>query len=123
MIVAGIGCREGVRTESLESALAQASGGHMPDVVATVEARAGLAAVREFADRLGAALVAVSGEDLAPQTTITRSAASLKAYGTGSVAEAAALAAAGPGATLLGPRAVSADGLATCALAVVGASE
>ncbi|MHA6346914.1 cobalamin biosynthesis protein, partial [Roseivivax sp. CAU 1761] len=38
-------------------------------------------------------------------------------YDTGSVAEAAALAAAGPGARLLGPRAVSPDGCATCALA------
>jgi cobalt-precorrin 5A hydrolase len=37
--------------------------------------------------------------------------------GVGSVAEAAALAAAGPGARLLGPRAVSACGTATAALA------
>ena len=38
-------------------------------------------------------------------------------FGTGSVAEAAALAAAGAGARLLGPRAVSADATAVAAIA------
>ncbi len=46
---------------------------------------------------------------------LTRSAASLAATGTGSASEAAALAAAGPGARLLGPRLVL--GPVTCALA------
>jgi cobalt-precorrin 5A hydrolase len=38
-------------------------------------------------------------------------------FGTGSIAEASALVAAGPGARLRGPRAVSADGTATAAIA------
>lgn len=123
MIVAGIGCRAEVRAESLESALSLAAEGRAPDRIATVDARAGLLVLRDFADRLGVELVAVPGRDLAAQTTLTRSEASLKAHGIGSVAEAAALAAAGPGATLLGPRVVPVDRLATCALAVAGESE
>lgn len=38
-------------------------------------------------------------------------------HGTGSLAEAAALAAAGPGATLVVNRIISSDGMATCAIA------
>ncbi len=123
MIVAGIGCRAEVRAESLESALSLAAEGRAPDRIATVDARAGLLVLRDFADRLGVELIPVARRDLAAQTTLTRSEASLKAHGIGSVAEAAALAAAGPGARLFGPRVVSADRLATCALAVVGESE
>jgi len=119
MIVAGIGCRAEVREESLISAFAAAGGGSV-DAVATVAVRAELEAVRAFAARLGVGLVAVAPVDLAAQATLTRSPASLRAHGTGSVAEAAALAAAGPGAQLLGARHVSADRLATCALAMRG---
>ena len=54
---------------------------------------------------------------LTAQATSTQSPASRASRGTGSVAEAAALAAAGPGARLLSPRVISADGRATCALA------
>ena len=49
---------------------------------------------------------------------LTQSAKVAERFGTGSVAEAAALAAAGPGAQLLGPRVVSGDGLATAAIAI-----
>ena len=45
-------------------------------------------------------------------------AADFKYYRAGSVAEAAALAAAGPGARLLAPRMISADRMASCALAM-----
>jgi cobalt-precorrin 5A hydrolase len=55
--------------------------------------------------------------DVAGIGTVTQSGASHRARRTGSVAEAAALVAAGPGATLLGARAVSGDRMATCALA------
>ncbi|SNY95749.1 cobalamin biosynthesis protein [Halomonas sp. hl-4] len=51
-------------------------------------------------------------------TTLTQSAQSLQARGTGSVAEAVALLAAGPGAQLLGPRHISADRQATAAIAI-----
>jgi cobalt-precorrin 5A hydrolase len=48
---------------------------------------------------------------------MTQSARVRERFGTGSVAEASALAAAGPGARLLGPRVISGDGLATAAIA------
>ena len=50
-------------------------------------------------------------------TVITQSEASFRRYGTGSVAEATALLAAGKGARLIAPRVVSSDGMATCAIA------
>jgi len=62
-------------------------------------------------------LHAVSLDRLRNQPTLTQSARVASLYGTGSLAEAAALAAAGPGARLLGPRATSQDGKATAALA------
>lgn len=71
--------------------------------------------------RLGGArdLAVISVPEMAlPQAvTITLSEYSLKARGTGSVAEAVALIAAGDGAELLGPRLISADRKATAALA------
>lgn len=62
-------------------------------------------------------LVAVPPERLAAQAVHTQSPRLLALYGTGSVAEAAALAAAGPGARLWLPRLVAPDGCATLALA------
>ena len=50
-------------------------------------------------------------------STPTRSARILARYGTGSIAEACALVAAGPAARIILPRVVSADGCATAALA------
>lgn len=63
-------------------------------------------------------MAAVPADHLAAQPVLTRSAASQATYGTGSVAEAAALAAAGPGARLLSARLISPDRLATCAIAI-----
>lgn len=62
-------------------------------------------------------VVAIAADFLAAQNTLTRSHASESARNTGSVAEAAALAAAGVGARLLAARVVSEDRMATCALA------
>lgn len=76
-----------------------------------------VAGLAGLADARGLPVIAVPPEALRAARTLTRSAASLAARGTGSVAEAAALAAAGPGARLLGPRAVAPDRMATCALA------
>lgn len=113
MRVAGFGFRRGARVESLLAAL-DAAGGRA-DLLATVEAKAdGLA---ELAERLGLPVEPVPADALAAAVVPTRSAASLAARGTGSVAEASALVAAGPGGRLLGPRAVSPDGQATCAIA------
>ncbi|WP_447895726.1 cobalamin biosynthesis protein [Vreelandella sp. GE22] len=59
----------------------------------------------------------VADDELPDAATLTQSARSLQAWGTGSVAEAVALLAAGPGACLLGPRLISDDRRATAALA------
>ena len=83
--------------------------------MAVVAAKAGEPGVREAAARAGMPLrVADAGEDL----SVTRSAASVRALGVGSASEAAALAVAGEGARLLGPRLVV--GRVTCAVAVTG---
>lgn len=116
VIVAGFGFRAVATQVSFASALARA-GGVRPDRVATAADKAGAAVLRDFAAGLGCPVLGVEAARLAMQVTLTRSAASLAARGTGSVAEAAALAAAGQGARLIGPRVISDDGCATCALA------
>ena len=73
--------------------------------------------LRWLAALMGLPVHAVTPDALAAQTCITHSPRVQALYGTGSVAEAAALAAAGPGARLLAPRAQSADGMATAAIA------
>ncbi|OWU72950.1 precorrin methylase [Marinibacterium profundimaris] len=116
MIAAGFGFREGAGVESLADALQAArAGGPAPEVIATLPAKAGHDALRALADRLALPLRAVAPDG---RPTLTTSPAALAAHGTGSVAEAAALAAAGPGARLIGPRAISSDRMATCAIAV-----
>ncbi|MEO1612470.1 MAG: cobalamin biosynthesis protein, partial [Pseudomonadota bacterium] len=92
-----------------------AGGGAM--AFATVAGKAGDPTFVAFAEDVCVPVRPISPETLKTQATRTNSAASLKAHGVGSVAEAAALAAAGPGGRLLGPRAVSGDGMETCALA------
>jgi cobalt-precorrin 5A hydrolase len=115
MIVAGFGFRSGVTLAALQDALARAGGADGVTHLATLEAKAdGLAPLGRA---LGLPVVGVADVALQDQVTLTRSGRVLALKGTGSVAEAAALAAAGPGARLRGPRAVSADGTATAAIA------
>lgn len=117
MIAAGFGCRIAATPASLEAAFAAATS-HMTKPVtriATLRDRA--AHLLPLAEKLGLPLILLDPSELAGQRTLTRSAASLAAHNSGSVAEAAALAAAGPGARLIAPRCVSPDRLATCALA------
>lgn len=111
MIVAGFGFRKSATAASLQDALAKAKVARAVDATATLVEKA--EALRPF----GGLIIEVMLEDAQAQSTLTSSKASLAAWGVGSVAEATALAAAGPGARLLGPRVVSSDGLATCALA------
>lgn len=117
MIVAGFGFREAATESSLKNALARTPGAKQVTHFATVAAKAGNPAFQSFAHSAGVAVVCVDAGTLQAQRTATHSAASLKSYGTGSMAEAAALAAAGPNAKLLAPRVVSADRKATCAIA------
>lgn len=116
-LIAGLGFRGEATPESLADALARAAGGRPVAALATAAGKAEAPALRTLAARLGLPVIGVDTDRLAAQETLTRSEAALAARGTGSLAEAAALAAAGPGARLLGPRAISADRMATCALA------
>ncbi|QEW22011.1 Cobalamin biosynthesis protein CbiG [Marinibacterium anthonyi] len=114
VIVAGFGFREGAGVESLADALA-AAGGPAPEALATLPGKADHPAFAALAHRLALPVRAAAPDGRA---TLTQSPASLAIHGTGSVAEATALAAAGAHARLLGPRAVSFDRMATCAIAV-----
>ena len=117
MIVAGFGFRGAATAESLLDALDKARGPQAPALLATAEDKAAAPALQALSARLGLPIHAVTLDALAQVETPTRSARVRALRGSGSVAEAAALVAAGPGASLLGPRAVSADRMATCALA------
>ena len=116
MIVAGFGFRGIATTDSLADALEQACDGHMPTALATLPQKAGHGVIQSLAARLNVPVFGVV--PLADQVTLTQSAAALAAHGTGSVAEATALAVAGSGARLLAPRTISTDRLATCAIAM-----
>ncbi|MGF9761309.1 cobalamin biosynthesis protein [Microvirga sp. 0TCS3.31] len=122
MIVAGVGFRQGVEADELvalvERALDQAALA-LNDLnkLATIESLASLPAFMEAARRLDAVVTPVAQAALlatAPQVR-THSARSIAAHGVGSVAEAAALAAAGPHPQLILERIASAS--ATCAIA------
>ncbi len=115
MRVAGFGFRSAATAASLRDALDRAGGG--ADGLATSADKAATPVFRGFAGEMRLPVLAVAPESLADQPTITHSARVAARFGTGSLAEAAALIAAGPGARLLGPRAISGDGLATAAIA------
>lgn len=118
MIVAGFGFRKEASAGSLEDAYARACEATMPEMLATADEKATAKAFRLFAEETGLPVKAVPADVLQQQSTTTQSQASQDRFGTGSVAEAAALAAAGSGARLLTVRQISADKLATCALAI-----
>ena len=122
MIAAGIGCRRGAPAPAIEAAIraALAQANVQPDgldVIATIEAKNREAGIAAAAEKLGVAVVVVSESELkaASDRTETRSERALAFAGVASVAEAAALAAAGPSARLVVPRVVM--GAVTCALA------
>jgi len=115
MIVAGFGFRAAATADSLRDAYVRAGG--TAKAVATAADKAQAAAFQDFAARVALPVYAIAPEVLVKQQTLTSSEASREARHTGSVSEAAALAAAGPGGRLITPRVVSADGMATCALA------
>ena len=116
MIVAGFGMRADVTEASLQDALDQT--GYAPDAIATVVDKVGINAFQAFARTQNLPIQAVSQVSLDQAQTQTQSQVSLSHRGTGSVAEAAALIAAGAGATLLSTRKISNDRLATCAIAI-----
>ena len=115
-VIAGLGFRAAAETASLRAALkaAETAAGRRATALATAVAKARAPALTALAAERGLAILAIA--DLPPDTP-TQSAAALASHGTGSVAEAAALAAAGPDARLLAGRVVSPDRMATAALA------
>ena len=128
MMVAGIGSRKGVATEDVLAAIDSALAAHglvrsRLDRLATAPLKADEPALHGAATALGLEQVVVQDAKLAEVSdrTMTRSEASLEKAGTPSVSEASALAAAGPGSQLLGPRVVV--GAVTCAIAISGESD
>ena len=116
-LVAGLGFREGAAVESLLDALARAGGSDLRRL-AVPEVKARHPAIMTLI-QLGYDIMPIPADRLARQDTASQSAASFRTHGTGSVAEACALAALGAGAALVALRSISGDHMATAALAGV----
>jgi cobalt-precorrin 5A hydrolase len=122
MIVAGVGCRRGTSAPDIEAAIRAALlqaglAANALTAIATTAAKQDEAGIDAAAANLGVNVVLVAEAELkaAGSRTETKSERVLALTGVPSVAEAAALAAAGPLARLISPRLVL--GSATCALA------
>ena len=127
MIVAGVGCRKGVRAADIEAAIAAAFdragvATSQLRLIATSAAKGGEPGIVAAASAIGVPLALIPLGDLAAAgiRATTRSERVMALAGVPSVAEAAALAAGGPDARLIVPR--IAVGPATCALAATGAA-
>ena len=117
MKVAGFGFRADVSVSSLCDALEAAGGTADLRGIATLADKAEHAVFQEFGRKVGLPIEAIAQDRIKAVDVTTHSAKSHRLRGTGSVSEAAALAAAGPGARLSTTRAISADKMATCAIA------
>jgi cobalt-precorrin 5A hydrolase len=122
MIVAGIGCRKSIVAAQVESAIETALRhnrleGHQLGLIAVPAVKGTEAGIVAAAAARGVLLVLIAQDALeeAGLRTLTRSARSMDTLNVQSVAEAAALAAAGPNSRLLAARV--AVGPVTCALA------
>jgi cobalt-precorrin 5A hydrolase len=122
VMVAGIGCRTGVGADAVLAAVDAALEAHaLPrtalGALATAAFKAQEAGIVGAAGALGLRLIAIGDDELkgASARGLSQSTASLAATGIASVSEAAALAAAGEGSRLLGPRIARAN--VTCAIA------
>jgi len=119
MKVAGIGCRRGVPTTDVVSAvrLAASQVEGALDALATTREKISEEGVIAAATLLGLPLLCAEDAALSDvaDKAVTRSARVLALKGLPSIAETAALAAAGPGARIIVPRVVA--GAATCAIA------
>ena len=122
MIAVGIGCKRGAPASDIEAAIraallhARINAGAL-GVIATIEAKSTEAGIRVVAEKFDLAVVVVPADALAAANTRveTHSERALARTGVGSVAEAAALAAAGTASKLIVPRLIV--GTAACALA------
>ena len=124
IVTIGIGCTSGAPPDEVlalvRASLAEA--GHSPSAiacVATIDRKKDEAAIDAVATQLGVRTRFFSAAELAAETRITQASERvLDVVDTASVAEAAALLAAGPGAKLIVPKRKSAH--ATCAIAATG---
>lgn len=123
MIVAGLGCRRNCNADEIVEVVDTALASHglareALSAIAVTAGRAAMPALEEAAREFGLPLLVPEPAALEKAATglLTHSLYSSQATGLGSASEAAALAAAGAGARLLGPRVVK--GPATCAIAI-----
>ncbi|TPK66907.1 cobalamin biosynthesis protein [Mesorhizobium sp. B2-4-15] len=125
MIVAGIGSRKGVSVEDVLAAIETALEAH--GLAMSALSALATAALKKDEDAIAATgrtlnLPVIIVDDAALRAvssgTLSNSSLSQKSAGTPSVSEASALAVAGKGAKLLGPRTVL--GPVTCAIAIRG---
>jgi cobalt-precorrin 5A hydrolase len=123
MIVAGIGCRRGTPSQAIEKIIGRALAAHglalgQLDALATETTKGNERGIREAGARLTLRLILCASTEMQAVAwralTVSARVAHLK--GVPSVAETAALVAAGRDARLLGPRV--ANGRATCAIAI-----
>lgn len=117
MKVAGLGFRRDATPASLRDALLAAGGFEGLAAVATVSDKADAPALTSLAHELGLPIRSFPADMLADIVTATQSELIKAKFGTGSIAEAAAVAAAGRGARLISARTVSPDRMATAAIA------
>lgn len=122
MIVAGIGCRKGATAKEIDAAIDAAlrETGQMREalsLIATSDGKGGEPGLVDAAAACGLELILIKPAALeaAGPRTQSFSPKVKEMFGVPSVAEAAALAAAGPDASLLAPRTIV--GPVTCALA------
>lgn len=115
MIVAGFGFRASATEDSLRDALAQTSIAKV-DAIATPTDKAQSHALQTFAKARNLPVLEVGAGTMQAVETQTQSAKVREKRGTGSVAEACALAVLNNAALTIS-RVVSADRLATCAIA------
>jgi cobalt-precorrin 5A hydrolase len=123
MMVAGIGSRKDVRVEDVLAAIETALEAHglaMPalSALATSAFKKDEAAIAAAGETLNLPVIIVDDEALRAVETLSNSTLSRDVAATPSVSEASALAVAGQGARLLGPRTVL--GPVTCAIAISG---
>jgi cobalt-precorrin 5A hydrolase len=116
MRVAGLGFRREVTLASLREALV-AAGAEGLAAVATVSDKSQTAALQLLAQEFNLPIKAIPAAVLAGIETTTQSEFVQAKFETGSIAEAAALAAAGARARLVSIRTVSQDRMATAAIA------
>ncbi len=118
MIVAGFGFRASASVDSLRSAYEMAARGHPVNALATADDKAQAACLTALAEALRLPVLPIPAAAIQAADTTTSAGRVLQERATGSLAEAAALAAAGPHARLASPRHISQDRRATCAIAI-----